>query len=328
LEINSQLFLSRLGTQQEYIYSQKIFLKIIIIEMKIGSGSSGNVYRPYPIQCSNIKNLIPARDYVGKVASKQNLSIEDVLEAEKMRKEIDPENKFTIPYLGCCQSNPENQHSPLWQRGKYNIQYVYSFGGKKLKISENLPTLEQMFNFAKNLAKMNKAGYSHLDIKEDNILINGNGDLVLIDFDRCLAHKDIYHQFFREKLFLNIAYYAWPPEINFCLNKAGKYVKSVEEAPLEFEYLWKSGVFTKSKIVKRINKYLASKDYYNLMLKIKPIDYEKIDMYSFGIMLKFLYENPSPEFAKLIRKAIEPVPSLRIDWDSFLNEFEKIKSAP
>jgi hypothetical protein len=60
------------------------------------------------------------------------------------------------------------------------------------------------------------------------------------------------------------------------------------------------------------------------MLKIKPIDYEKIDMYSFGIMLKFLYENPSPEFAKLMRKAIEPIPSLRIDWDTFLEQFEKL----
>lgn len=41
--------------------------------MKIGEGSYGKVYRPYPIHCSKTKDLVPEENYIGKIANKYRI---------------------------------------------------------------------------------------------------------------------------------------------------------------------------------------------------------------------------------------------------------------
>lgn len=292
--------------------------------MIIGSGSSGKVYKPYPIDCKNIGFLQPKDNYVGKISNTDNLSLEQVNEIEKIRKKIDPKSKFTLPYLGCCHRCTINEDNEVWENGTYDIQYIYSYGGERIKHTGEEISLKKLFRFAKQISKMNQLGYSHLDIKEANVLIK-EAKLFLIDFDLCIPSEEIYQKFFTEKMFENIYYYIWPPEINFGLNKCGKYMKSLEKVPLEFEYMWTTGVFSESRVLKRINRYLGSKDYHQLLLKVKQ-DYAKVDIYSFGMLMKFLLIKPSKEIKALIHKAIEPIPSLRIDWETFLSEFSLILS--
>jgi serine/threonine protein kinase len=294
--------------------------------MKIGQGGYGKIYRPYPIQCDHTKNLISRQDYIGKITNTEDISSSKMEDIQKNRKKIDQHNEFTIPYLGSCPKTPQNRKNPVWQWNKFNIQYLYQYGGTSLQnIDNSLNLLEMIYKLCIHISKMNKLGYYHLDIKDENILYSPkHKKLFLIDFDLSLHYSDIYKIFYTDYEFENVIYYIWPPEVNFGLNFHKKRLKPLTHIPGDLMFLIDSDIFTRKDLLAHINKYILSKSYQNLLLEPKKYDFSKIDIYSIGILLKIMIKNPNKSLENLILKTIESIPENRIDWDAFLNEFKKI----
>lgn len=293
--------------------------------MKIGQGGYGKIYKPYPIQCQSTKYLIPKQDYIGKISHTSDISKSKMNRIQKDRKIIDQNNDFTLSYLGYCQKNLLNKSNHIWRKNKFNIEYLYKYGGITLDIDKCDYFLENLFDLCKNIAMMNQKGYSHLDIKDENILcLPDSGKLYLIDFDLSLPTKDIYKVFYQEQEYEDTIYYVWPPEINFGLNFRGVRLKPLKKIPNELKFLIESNAFTKKELLIHINEYINSSSYSKFLNGNNPYDFSKTDIYSIGILLKTLIKNPKSNLKKLIDQTIEPIPEQRISWDDFLKQFKKI----
>lgn len=297
--------------------------------MKIGQGGYGKIYRPYPIQCQSTKYLIPKQDYIGKISHTSDISKSKMNKIQTFRKKIDPQNNFTLSYLGFCQKNNSNKTKLIWQKNKFNIEYLFKYGGITLDIDQCDNFLENLYELCIDIAIMNQNGYSHLDIKDENILcLPDSGKLYLIDFDLSLPTKDIYKVFYQEQEYEDTIYYVWPPEINFGLNFRGKRLKPYKRVPSQLKFLIDSNVFTKNDLLEHINAYINSTSYSefydgNSVYK-STYDFSKTDIYSIGILLKTLIKNPKSNLKKLIDQTIEPIPEQRISWFEFLEQFKKI----
>lgn len=294
--------------------------------MKIGSGSYGDVYRPYPIEDSNTFIHKPVENYVGKITHTDNISKEEQEHIEKIRKMIDPKCEFTTPYVGYAPRTRKNYKKEIWEKGKYNIQYIFPYVGKSLFEEDLISLLDSFLILCANIAKIYAKGYVHLDIKSENILIGGPSltTLFLIDWDFITPCSEIFDKFYTKRYYTNKIYYVWPPEINFGLNQFGKKIIPLSIVPSEFNFLVESEVFTESELLDHINTFLNSEEYSEILRNPQNVDIGKIDIYSCGMVLKIKLNNPSPGFQELIENAIHPIPSKRYTWYKFIKKFKEL----
>jgi len=301
--------------------------------MKIGSGSYGDVYRPYPIEDSNTFIHKPAENYVGKITHTDNISKKEQENIETIRKIIDPKCEFTAPYVGCSHKTSKNKKKEVWEKSKYNIQYIFPYIGKSLFDEDLVPLLDSFFILCVNIAKIYVNGYVHLDVKSENILVAESmtgtplavPSLFLIDWDFLMPCSEIFDKFYTKQYYTNKIYYVWPPEINFALNQGGKRIFPLSKVPNEFKFLVGSEVFSESELLDHINTFLVSEEYSELFRNPQNVDVGKIDIYSCGMVLKIKLNHPSPGFQELIENAIHPIPSKRYTWSEFLVKFNSLR---
>lgn len=297
----------------------------------IGKGGYGKVYRPPPITCSATMRLKPPKtNYIGKVANTATSPEEKIKSVQKERRQIDKQGLFTTPYLGACRRKPENMSAKQWQNGRFNIEYIYPYGGKPLSdmpiktVNDKWKLFCCMFKLAYQVGKMNRKGYYHFDIKADNVLFQEEGcRLVLIDFDLSMPKERVLEVFSKEKGFANVVYFVWPPEINLGLNPKKQPPIRLSTIPAGLQFMVEQKYFTAKELLDHLNRFLMSKDYADIW-KTKEADITKTDLFSIGMLMKFFLYGFNKDVDALIRSAIEPVPSQRTTWAKFLKEYKTI----
>lgn len=290
----------------------------------IGEGGYGKVYRPYPVECDNTKTLVPKSNYIGKLVNTSNLTLQEAKKAQRRRKTADPTNTITIPLVGYCHRDLSNVTNPAWENNKYNLELIYPFAGREfISIESKKRLLCGFYIFFKRIADMNKKGLYHLDIKSENILKNKKNDIVLIDMDLSLCKNDMVKHLLQKKTFRDVVYYVWPPEINYYVNST-KVRKPISSIPSSYSFIVNSGQFTKTELLDLINRFLTSSDYQKLREGDMAWDVTTSDLYGVGMLLKMHMSGVIPELDALIRDTIEPIPSLRINWDEFLKRYRAI----
>lgn len=227
----------------------------------IGEGAYGKVYRP-PKSCNRPYDLSKK---VGKVFGSMH-SYKEELQTMGEVKKINSKSEFSIPMYEAC---PEA------------MQIIYEDGGQDLydyiktrKPSEALMTrlLKQMSFVCRGLAKLSSHGYVHQDIKLENIVYNGK-KMYLIDFGLMNRASDVYNH----KDVLEYDYMAYPPEYKRYVKKEGllsRFKKNFEGTNLL------GHIRNYYKDMEKDLKSLASSPSYPT---------EKIDVYSLGIVLAYIY---------------------------------------
>jgi len=294
--------------------------------MKIGKGGYGTVYRPYPVPCSKTKDLIPDQNYIGKITNKHKLPLKSIQEIQKTRAKIDPRKQFTLPFEGYCQKDASNNKLPYWETN-YNIEYIYPYGGRTLSNVKPKTVVQKwilfcnLFKLFEKIAHMNKSLY-HLDLKGENVLVKDSGELLLIDFDLSLSVDDFVARF-KNGEYRNVVYWAWPPEVNYYLNKKDAVVDPTRVVN-DLRYLINGCGFTPQQVLDNYNSFVKSNDY-NDMVNKKKGDFSKVDIYSAGILMRqmglFGFDKSVDQ---LIDWATNPIPSKRATWTEFLRMQKQI----
>lgn len=297
----------------------------------IGKGGYGKVYRPPPIQCQTTKRLRPPKSaYIGKMANTASSPETTIHNVQKARRQIDKAAVFTTPYLGSCKRTQSNATAKQWQKGRFNIEYIYPYGGRPLSTMPLKTTNQKwllfcsLFRLSYQIGKMNRQGFFHFDIKADNILYQEDGcRLTLIDFDLSMPKEKVFPKFHDKKSFKDVVYFVWPPEINFGLNASKQPPLRLSKIPYSLRFMVDQGYFTEKQLLDHLNRFLMSKDSADLWNDQK-IDLSKTDLFSVGMLMRFLLYGFNKDVDALINMAIEPVPSKRATWSTFIREYKRI----
>lgn len=294
--------------------------------MFIGKGGYGTVYRPPPIVCerSNIDKT-HIEKYVGKFTS---TPLKEIKNLQLKRINVDAKNSFTVPLVGICKKTLKNKNHPFWQGNKYNLQLIYPYAGKELTTLKLLNDVDKwkffcgFYSLAEFISRMNTMGFYHLDIKDANILYVNNV-FRLIDFDLCLTRDEIKKVYIDEQKFFNVIYAFWPPEVNFVLNKT-EVVHNMSVLPKTLMRLCVDGYYTKTDLLHRLNDFFTSDDYLCLQIEPSKIDYQKIDLYAIGLVMRKRLYGFNKQIDALLDRATDFLPSKRFTWRAFLAAYKKI----
>lgn len=168
----------------------------------IGQGSYGCIFSP-KLKCNN--NDININNSVGKIFKNTN-DMEFEKEISKIIQKIDPNNEWTVPYYGSCQTNIKkaeltdniNKCSHI-NKNIINIeQLIYDNGGIDLKnvdYEKNMiidDFIRMLVPLLKGLITLHNNKLFHCDIKPENILYNNKlKKLYIIDFGLLTQYSDV-----------------------------------------------------------------------------------------------------------------------------------------
>lgn len=183
--------------------------------VKIAEGAYGCVYSP-ALPCSR-KKLARDTPSVGKVFS----TMEDAsIEFSNMQivRELDPEGEFSVPLQERCNINSTKADGcGLSIEGRTTPQLTYDYGGASLHDVIRMggyslmPMLPGLATVANGLHVLSKAGYVHRDVKESNIVWDGQrARMRLIDFGMMIKKSAVYETDQVDVLGYDYEYY--PPE--------------------------------------------------------------------------------------------------------------------
>jgi len=228
----------------------------------VNNGTYGCVMTPNaPCSDGKSSDTSISKIFKEKTEAKSELALNDIVRA------IDPEGKFTVKVLGNC--DVQTNRLPAVELGKCSNfkdidrnkeslhQIVYEHGGQDLRVFKDL-SFEKLFLRMKplfdGLIVMEKTGYTHYDIKPENIVYNPNTKkMAYIDFG--LAHKTEgnydYTKFPDLHTFLNFTYYYYPPEFRLFYDATRTY-KSYDDM---------------CSTARNRNKYLTYIEGYDLLMK-------------------------------------------------------------
>ena len=189
----------------------------------VKNGTYGCVMRPN-VPCAS---GISSNERISKVFA-NNWEAKDELKLNSVVKKIDPESKFTVKLYEECAVKPSKfPKTELDQCGNFKkhhleqsllYQIVYENGGTDLWVYKN-ESFEDLFTrmqpLFEGIVAMDKKGYTHYDIKPDNIVYNpATKKMAFIDFG--LAHKTNANYDYSKKpdlaTFTSYTYNYYPPE--------------------------------------------------------------------------------------------------------------------
>lgn len=323
----------------------------------VAAGTYGCVYEPaIPCKKGSAKDSASRsrqKDAVSKVFGEHN----DFYKEKNLQKvviSIDPKNKFTRPYYGDCEVDMTNQldalkckHVDLNTTTMYK-QIIYKNGGNDLK---NLlrteggdyiklrKVLKGFLPIVKGLHLLSKHGYSHLDLKPDNILCNltqsenKSAVLYLIDFGLMTELDNIFNK--RKSFILEHDYVVYPPEFKMYISKAYKSGYDFIESFMDnFSVQYKVSDFGRVdayKVMTEWINYSRQEQEDDLKDLSKVSDFKKyankIDIYSLGIILLLLFvwsRSNSIKFAELIKSMIRFSPKKRIGNAALVKDFKTV----
>jgi serine/threonine protein kinase len=205
----------------------------------IAEGSYGCTFHPQ-LKCKSHTqtNKVP-QHALGKIFdSRRSFRAEEIL--QRLIKKIDPSQEFTVPYYGSCEVDVLARQPRSHTRSDNNIhdctkvtdisnnlhdrmwpQMMFKYGGEDLDmVSENINNKKydkltfdklicMLLPVCKGLVKLKYRGYSHMDIKPNNMLLDSvNNKILLIDF----GLLDISKNVILDNSALTFATMYYPPE--------------------------------------------------------------------------------------------------------------------
>jgi serine/threonine protein kinase len=290
----------------------------------IASGTYGCVTGP-PVRCieNASKDDASYKKSVGKLFEYVDLADEEY-EKQRIIEAIDTTSDFTLPLLRKCVVNryiPKQCEFEKLPRRVYT-QLIYEKGGKDLNAyvksyAHNEPNkrhrafvkaFKALRPLIQGLQKLWNAGYCHLDIKPGNILFNGKR-MVLIDFGLL---KDVQSVFTYDSLFfLEYDYPYYPPEFKlYTIIKTGKNKCSYDKFKSTFLNSL-SGYIDFTAIHDAALKAFYTRFSKEHGLTKKKLDHgikeftNKIDIYSLGMSLMYMYNNMKAHDMPLIADFID-----------------------
>ena len=265
----------------------------------VASGVYGCTFYPH-LKCIDVSNK---KNTVGKVFSDENEYDVELDIMNQIKTDIDPTNKFTVPFHGPCNvhyyrktdevttCSHLNQENP-----RLHKQLLYGYGGKSLStkftttgtIKGLLSMLPQFIPLLEGLVKFNQYRIAHLDVKADNILML-KSKLYLIDFGMMLSERDIYAKSNIRVLLHDCSWY--PPEFKvFLYKKANGFENLFKRVSDNFQ--GSNQVLAKSMttVLKMRSKDDLERFFTDNIPKKEFKNYaSKVDVYSLGIVIFKLY---------------------------------------
>ena len=196
----------------------------------VRKGSYGCSYRP-PLACAN-DSQPGTNGYISKLMSPYSAK-EEYAKGAPVRR-INTGQAFTLPATHHCKVKPQNalaanlapcrkDPDPL---GGMNVRQAdllyYKNGGKDLETKlfythQLLPFYRSLQGLFDGLVKLHKANYVHLDIKPENVTVEGQGPFTarFIDFGLGTEIKDALREIVDNHLHTDAIYSFWPPEMIF-----------------------------------------------------------------------------------------------------------------
>jgi len=303
----------------------------------IGRGTYGCVFYPH-LRCTRPKGL-RKKEAIGKVFVDAR-DFKDEATINKIIDKVDPERQFTLPNYGACITSPSQAKpsdeikscSNITRRQNKNAQVyqiLYQFGGpdlikmnakNKMKLDDVLPLFLPIL---KGVQRMHAHGYSHFDIKPENMLYEtAKNRLVLIDFGLLTNLSKL----FDSDSMISASYPYYPPEMKLYYAMKTKMPKSKWLEFLRssytrysnvFEYLesFDSGTSHIEKLIGRATRVGET----SFMNECRTKFAEKVDVFSIGMTLMELctyMENKTKDYAFVngfILKVILPM----VDFDAY-----------
>lgn len=265
----------------------------------LASGKYGCAFNPH-LKCIDVSNK---KHTIGKVFSDTEEHDVELQVMNQIKKDIDPNDKFTVPFHGSCsvhyyrktdgastcthldQSNPR-QHKQL----------LYGYGGQPLSLKLKKPgsittflnILPKFIPLFEGLVKFNQYKIVHLDLKMDNLLLM-KSKLYLIDFGLMQSEKDVFVSSNARVLLHDCLWY--PPEFkSFLFKKGNGFEKLFKRVTDNFHGSNQDVAKGLSTVLKMnvkddleafFNDDLPKKQYKNLA--------SKVDVYSLGMLLFKFY---------------------------------------
>lgn len=289
---------------------------------KLGSGTYGTVYRPYPIKCSNTRSLTPPRNFIGKISDKnRGAPLSKYKELQNIRKNIDPDQKFTIPLKAVCEKDTKNAANPYWKKDG-NIEYIFPYGGISYdrlpytNIRKDPKCVQYIFlsfhPIILGLMEMRKKNVMHMDIKPANLVYNlETNETRLIDYDLMTDVIRFEKEYTINKVFSGTFYIYWPPEVN--LNK------NINDAPPPSASLYAKMTPLGIQLIPYLEKYYITDTY-----KKDEFIPSRFDVYSLGIVWAELFWDTIPQIWSLIKRMIHYDPVRRISVNQLYQEYFQI----
>lgn len=265
----------------------------------IASGIYGCTFNPH-LKCIDVSNK---KKTIGKVFSEQDDLDVELEIMKQIKKDIDPEDKFTVPFYGSCgvhyyrKTDNVSSCTHLSQDNpRQHRQILYGYGGKPLSTKLTKPSsittlftlLPKFLPLLQGLIKFNEYRIVHLDMKMDNVLLH-KGKLYLIDFGVMQSEKDL---FTNNNIRILLHDYVWyPPEFKtFLYKKSNGFDKLFKRVTDNFQG-------SNQDIARSLNTVLKlnAKDDLEAFFKddLPKKEYKKFaskaDVYSLGMLLFKLY---------------------------------------
>lgn len=318
----------------------------------IASGSYGCVFKPH-LKCENKQPK--SKNTIGKIFYTEE-DFEYERDVNEIVRNIDPLNKFTVLYLGECETNSSySKEDRVDQCQEFDVtgrpvnQLIYAYGGLSLmdyisinpgNIKDFTRIFKGLLNILEGLSKLESHGYVHQDIKPDNILIGSgvnslkSNKMYIIDFGLLDAKDRVFIPSNFDMLKYNYPYF--PPEYKMYIYK-NDFNKFYKEYTNNFyfgfvingkrEFLFdKFGEIGITDTVIR-DAYKSTK--LNDIIKSPA----KTDLYSFGIVVLMILiwskmlpfsSALSDEVKKYVFNIIQPCPSKRYSFAQAIQHHKKI----
>jgi serine/threonine protein kinase len=308
--------------------------------MYLDQGTYGCVYKP-SFDCES-KKKSPTKT-IGKIFKETQYYLEEI-EIEKIKKKMDPQGKFTIKKIDHCRLSKPLMVSDTCDISNSNVgQIIYEYGGTPLsEFMKSKPDIQKiisgMLNIANGLKVMKSKQYCHRDLKLDNILIK-NDKMYIIDFGLMIPFSKVYEEDQNYVLRHNYIYY--PPEFKIYYNSKVfstnlSVISDLQKFliyDVKMNYTKTSVIlFDENQIRRGIRDILSMFDNNMIMKKSLIQIADKIDIFSYGIILQQLLQKPIKDEKKLKKKlqmlaneCTHPNPFVRKDVDYVINELTKIK---
>jgi hypothetical protein len=320
----------------------------------VASGSYACIFSP-PLSCSphghgnkprRIKTF--GNRKVGKVFEDSDAALREA-EIQRIVRTVDPNNTFTVKYIGCCRISSIAQRDGIASCDKNvqsnkNMQLIYGYGGQDLwnvigstdKGGNTNDIFVKLFlkfePLFRGVHRLNEMGYLHLDIKVENIVFDGH-KLSLVDFGLMNTKSQMMSKSQNSHLSYDYPYY--PPEFKFLavlrtINPQTDFLKFKAFFMRNFGVI---SVKEESLIHKELERFFASYIFQN----DRSLDGERIldkaDIYSVGVTLMILYsyivlndDYRTYIIHDLIKDMVNCNPFERPSWEEILRRLDEIKA--